>query len=201
MWVAGEESSSFDLDMITEDLEENSDTLLGGDSDLVPLLNQVNSLHTRKVTSYKRLLERAQHNSAAQLHALQAEVRMLREQLQNGGGGGRKIQGLIRSGNDEDDLDGLLDSGYLCSNCGGRGGKGKRKYWAGWRGFESSDDDGDGNSDGRELVAALRGVGRDASGKYMFDEKRVRKVVKRMGREARGRLIGIILDGKSPNRR
>ncbi|KAJ3759396.1 hypothetical protein EV360DRAFT_94165 [Lentinula raphanica] len=188
-----------DLDMITE---ENSDTLLGGDSDLVPLLNQINALHTRKLTSYKRLLERAQHSSAAQLHALQAEVRMLREQLQlNGGSGGRRGGGRgLLIGNGEDELEGFLDGGgYLCSNCGGPGGKGKRKYWAGWRGFDSDDEEDDLNDgDGDELVVALRGIGRDASGKYMFDEKRVRRVVKKMGREARGRLIGIILDASHP---
>ncbi|KAJ3777896.1 hypothetical protein FB446DRAFT_762077 [Lentinula raphanica] len=170
-----------DLDMITE---ENSDTLLGGDSDLVPLLNQINALHTRKLTSYKRLLERAQHSSAAQLHALQAEVRMLREQLQlNGGSGGRRGGGRgLLIGNGEDELEGFLDGGgYLCSNCGGPGGKGKRKYWAGWRGFDSDDEEDDLNDeDGDELVVALRGIGRDASGKYMFDEKRVRRVVKKM---------------------
>ncbi|KAJ3915399.1 hypothetical protein F5877DRAFT_48654 [Lentinula edodes] len=164
-----------DLDMITE---ENSDTLLGGDSELVPLLNEINTLHNRKLTSYKRLLERAQHSSAAQLHALQAEVRMLREQLQNGGGGGR-------TGN----------RGLLIGN----GGKGKRRYWAGWRGFESDNEEDDfDDGDGGELVAALRGLGRDTSGKYIFDEQRVRKVVRRMGREARGRLIGIILDASHP---
>ncbi|KAJ3977992.1 hypothetical protein EV361DRAFT_967859 [Lentinula raphanica] len=194
MWTAGEDSFegdfSMDLDMITE---ENSDTLLGGDSDLVPLLNQINALHTRKLTSYKRLLERAQHSSAAQLHALQAEVRMLREQLQlNGGSGGRRGGGRgLLIGNGEDELEGFLD--------GGPGGKGKRKYWAGWRGFDSDDEEDDLNDgDGDELVVALRGIGRDASGKYMFDEKRVRRVVKKMGREARGRLIGIILDASHP---
>ncbi|KAJ4474259.1 hypothetical protein J3R30DRAFT_3376742 [Lentinula aciculospora] len=203
MWTAGEDSLdgdfSMDLDMITE--EENSVTLLGGDSELVPLLNQINTLHTRKITSYKRLLERAQHSSAAQLHALQAEVRMLREQLQNeGGAGGRRKAGLLIGNGNGDELDNLLDGGgYLCSNCGGPGGKGKRKYWAGWRGFESDDEDEDiDDGDGGELVAALRGLGRDASGKYVFDEQRVRKVVKRMGREARGRLIGIILDASHP---
>ncbi|KAH7877376.1 uncharacterized protein C8R40DRAFT_1095821 [Lentinula edodes] len=201
MWTAGEDSFdgdfSMDLDMITE---ENSDTLLGGDSELVPLLNEINTLHNRKLTSYKRLLERAQHSSAAQLHALQAEVRMLREQLQNGGGGGRTGNRGLLIGNGQDELDGLLDGGgYLCSNCGGPGGKGKRRYWAGWRGFESDNEEDDfDDGDGGELVAALRGLGRDTSGKYIFDEQRVRKVVRRMGREARGRLIGIILDASHP---
>ncbi|KAE9394213.1 hypothetical protein BT96DRAFT_1048532 [Gymnopus androsaceus JB14] len=60
---------------------------------------------------------------------------------------------------------------------------------AGWRGFESDEEEEEyGNDDGGgELVAALRGLGRDPSSKYIFDETRVRKVIKRMGREARGR--------------
>ncbi|KAJ4488428.1 hypothetical protein J3R30DRAFT_3400926 [Lentinula aciculospora] len=128
-------------------------------------------------------------------------VRMLREQSQNeGGAGGRvKVRLLIGNGN-EDELDSLLDGGgYLCSNCGRPIRKGKRKYWAGWRGFESDDEDEDiDDDDGGELVAALRGLRRDASGKYVFDEQRVRHVVKGMGREARGRLIGIILDASDP---
>ncbi|KAJ3846714.1 hypothetical protein EV368DRAFT_88610 [Lentinula lateritia] len=136
MWTAGEDSFdgdfSMDLDMITE---ENSDTLLGGDSELVPLLNEINTLHNRKLTSYKRLLERTQHSSAAQLHALQAEVRVLREQLQNGGGGRRTGNRGLRIGNGQDELDG---GGYLCSSCGGQGGKGKKRYRAGSRGFESA---------------------------------------------------------------
>ncbi|KAJ3847315.1 WD40-repeat-containing domain protein [Lentinula lateritia] len=125
---------------------------------------------------------------------------MLREQLQNGGGGGRTGNRGLLIGNGQDELDGLLDGGgYLCSNCGGPGGKGKRKYWAGWKGFESDNEEDDfDDGDGGELVAALRGLGRDTSGKYIFDEQRVRKVVKRMGREARGRLIGIILDASHP---
>ncbi|KAE9394209.1 hypothetical protein BT96DRAFT_998680 [Gymnopus androsaceus JB14] len=125
---------------------------------------------------------------------------MLREQLQLAQNGGGKRNLLIGSGGGEDDLDGLLEAGYLCSNCGGRGGKGKRKYWAGWRGFESDEEEEDYDNDdgGGELVAALRGLGRDSSGKYIFDETRVRKVVKRMGREARGRLIQIILDASHP---
>ena len=39
------------------------------------------ALHTTKTTSLKRLLERSQASAAAQLHALQAEVAMLRSQL------------------------------------------------------------------------------------------------------------------------
>ncbi|KIK63282.1 hypothetical protein GYMLUDRAFT_72018 [Collybiopsis luxurians FD-317 M1] len=207
LWKAGEDSFddlSMDLDMITEDDENvNADGTgldlasgSGSDSSLVPLLTQVNTVHVQKITSYKRLLERTQNNNAAQLHALQAEVRMLREQLANvnaGGGGGRGR--FIGNGEDE-----LLESGYLCSNCGSREGKGRRRYWAGWRGFELDDDDSgqEGFDDDGELVSALRGIGRDSSGRYLFDEKKVRKVVRRMGRDARERLIGIILEASHP---
>lgn len=41
------------------------------------------ALHTRKVTQLKRLLEQGQGASAAQLHALQAELRMLRVALED----------------------------------------------------------------------------------------------------------------------
>lgn len=40
-------------------------------------------IHTRKLTQYKRLLEQAQSASAAQLHALQAELRLLRAALED----------------------------------------------------------------------------------------------------------------------
>ena len=46
-------------------------------------LQQVQTLHTRKVTQLKRLLEQGQGASAAQLHALQAELRMLRVALED----------------------------------------------------------------------------------------------------------------------
>lgn len=43
-------------------------------------LDQLLAMHTRKILHYKRLLEHAQVSAAAQLHALQAEVQLLRDQ-------------------------------------------------------------------------------------------------------------------------
>jgi phage shock protein A len=45
-------------------------------------LRAVHLTHVKKLTHYKRLLERAQTSSASQLHALQAELRMLRSKLE-----------------------------------------------------------------------------------------------------------------------
>ena len=54
-------------------------------------LEGVHGLHMRKLLHYKRLLERAQASSAAQLHALQAEVRMLRERERQQEMGGAEL--------------------------------------------------------------------------------------------------------------
>jgi pyrimidine and pyridine-specific 5'-nucleotidase len=78
-------------------------------------LRAVLALHTRKVLHYKRLLERAHASSAAQLHALQAEVGHLREQarqhqLQQTGGAAAPAP----------------DALCVCTRSGGG-------YWSGWR--------------------------------------------------------------------
>ncbi|KAF5356596.1 hypothetical protein D9758_008236 [Tetrapyrgos nigripes] len=185
VWAAGDEED-MSLDMITED-DENE-----GDEELLPLLTQVSTLHSRKITSYKRLLERTQLSSAAQLHALQAEIYMLRQQLQDGGQSRR----LVQNGHSHT-LESLLDGTMLCSKCGGVAGKEGKGYWAGFRGFEDEDYDDLDVADG-ELVRALKGAGRGPDGKYLFDEREVRRVVRKMGREARGTLIGIILDACHP---
>ncbi|KAI0079794.1 hypothetical protein K474DRAFT_1591313 [Panus rudis PR-1116 ss-1] len=120
-----DEGDDMTFDMITE----------GGDGDVDAEMNQalttVRTIHIRKLLQYKRLLERAQASSAAQLHALQAEVRLLREQSSSGGGGAQ-----------------FQDTAEYCI-CGGkkRGG-----YWSGFRGDE--DDGGHGDID---LVSALKG--------------------------------------------
>lgn len=94
------------------------------------VLRKVCDVHTRKLLHFKRLLERAQASAAAQLHALQAEVRLLRgrEQMQQPG------------------VDGDLG---VCV-CGGK----KNGYWSGYRG---SDDDGNGGE--VDLATVLRGDG------------------------------------------
>lgn len=93
-------------------------------------LKKVYDLYTRKLLHYKRLLERAQASTAAQLHALQAEVRLLRERERTREPGFDANPGLCV--------------------CGGR----KKGYWSGYRG---GDDDGVGGE--VDLATVLRGDG------------------------------------------
>lgn len=105
-------------------------------------LNAVLSLHTRKILHYKRLLERAQASAAAQLHAMQVEIRTLREREENG---------------DHPPVN-TDDSGFFCV-CGG---KKRTGYWAGYQ------DDGDDGGD-VDLLRALKG---DGSGQFSETEVR-----------------------------
>ncbi|TBU58293.1 hypothetical protein BD310DRAFT_819714 [Dichomitus squalens] len=139
------------------------------DEDMQNALDGVNGLHMRKLLHYKRLLERAQASSAAQLHALQAEVRMLRERERQ-----REAGGAVFDPSD--------DSYCVC------GGKKQKGYWSGYRG---SEDDGIGGE--VDLATVLRG---DGSGG--FNEIEVRRVVRALSRDDRMRLIAIILDSCMP---
>jgi hypothetical protein len=76
VWGDGQTVTSFGME--TEILE-NEDI----DEDLVQAIDAVQVAHTRKVTHYKRLLEQAQTSSASQLHAQQAELKLLRVTLDN----------------------------------------------------------------------------------------------------------------------
>ncbi|KAJ7040958.1 hypothetical protein C8F04DRAFT_947835 [Mycena alexandri] len=60
--------------------EDRSDLDGEVDEEVSGALEAVRALHSRKCLSLKRLLERAHASSAAQLHALQAELQMLRAQ-------------------------------------------------------------------------------------------------------------------------
>jgi pyrimidine and pyridine-specific 5'-nucleotidase len=122
-------------------------------------LNDVLSLHMRKMLHYKRLLERAQASAAAQLHALQAEVRVLRERERQYDQGGI---GAVRA----------MDDDKYCV-CGGRKRKG---YWSGYR--DSDDDDED-----VDLMRALKG-----DGKGGFNESEVRRAMRGLNRDERMRL-------------
>ncbi|KAH9849420.1 hypothetical protein C2E23DRAFT_888359 [Lenzites betulinus] len=139
------------------------------DEDMQGALDGVHGLHMRKLLHYKRLLERAQASSAAQLHALQAEVRILRERDRQ-----QENNGSVMD----------LDSDGYCI-CGGKKPKG---YWSGYRG---SEDDGIGGE--VDLATVLRG---DGSGG--FNEIEVRRVVRGLSRDDRMRLIAIILDSCMP---
>lgn len=121
-------------------------------------LHEVNRLHLRKLLHYKRLLERAQASSAAQLHALQAEIRLLRDR--------ESASSEMRDSIDDADM-------CVC------GGKKRKDYWSGFRG--AGDDDEHGGE--IDLATALRG---DGSGG--FNEIEVRRVVRTLSRDDRMRL-------------
>lgn len=121
VWADGDDMS---MELVTE-LGEGE-----VDADMDNALLTVRTIHLRKLLHYKRLLERAQASSAAQLHALQAEIRMLRENS-NLTAEGVPIQSDVEY--------------CVC------GGKKKRGYWSGYRG---DDDEGDGGD--VDLVMALK---------------------------------------------
>ncbi|KII85487.1 hypothetical protein PLICRDRAFT_116210 [Plicaturopsis crispa FD-325 SS-3] len=134
------------MELITDDGDGDVD------EDMDKALKDVLALHTRKILHYKRLLERAQASAAAQLHALQAEVRVLRDR------GATTDSGSAR----------LLDDDDFCI-CGGKKRKG---YWSGYRGDDSDDGgdadlaralrgDGNGGFNETEVRRALRGLDRD----------------------------------------
>ncbi len=154
VWTTDDDNAT--LDLITEEGDEHE-----GDEELAGLLSQISTLHSRKITSYKRLLERAQLSSAAQMHALQAEIQVLKEQLQNGSGHAHNPVPMI-SGEG------------LCRQC-----RRKKGYWDGYRAVEDDEDD----EVDDDLAVILKGKGRSD-----FDENAVRRIVRRMGRDARGRL-------------
>jgi pyrimidine and pyridine-specific 5'-nucleotidase len=126
-------------------------------------LEGVLKMHTRKILHYKRLLERAQASTAAQLHALQAEVRMLRDSKHTHNNTGASSYNLIEN----------PDAEGLCV-CGGRKRKG---YWAAYR------DDFDDDDEEVNLFNAIRGDGRGN-----FSEAEVRKALRTLSREERMRL-------------
>ncbi|PVF92570.1 hypothetical protein CPB86DRAFT_717233 [Serendipita vermifera] len=76
VWGDGHTVTSFGMET---EIIENDDI----DEDLVQAIDAVQVAHTRKVTHYKRLLEQAQTSSASQLHAQQAELKLLRVTLDN----------------------------------------------------------------------------------------------------------------------
>jgi pyrimidine and pyridine-specific 5'-nucleotidase len=118
------------------------------------------SIHMKKMLHYKRLLERAQASTAAQLHALQAEVRILKERE--------------RQHEDYGYSDAALPNGDDFCVCGGR--KHGSGYWNGYREANTNDGPGD-------LPGALKG---DGSGG--FNETEVKKAIRGLSREDRMRL-------------
>ncbi|KAJ2918091.1 hypothetical protein MD484_g2321, partial [Candolleomyces efflorescens] len=141
------------------------------DEDMSKALAEVMSLHTKKILHYKRLLERAQASTAAQLHALQVEIRMLR----NNASVSEPPPAYQILGADPDGL-------CVC------GGKKRKGYWAGYR--DEYEEEGD---DTVNLLSAIKG-----DGKGTFSEVEVRKALRGLSRDERMRLIAIILDSCLP---
>ncbi|KAF9479123.1 hypothetical protein BDN70DRAFT_879098 [Pholiota conissans] len=159
-WDGDDMSMEMLTDVNDGDVDEDMDSALQGILDM----------HTRKILHYKRLLERAQASTAAQLHALQAQVRAMREAAPSSVSAAQVHQLL------GEDIDGLC----VC------GGKKRKGYWSGYRDDEEFDDAGD-------LAKAIRG-----DGKGQFSELEVRKALRGLSREERMRLIAIILDSCLP---
>jgi pyrimidine and pyridine-specific 5'-nucleotidase len=129
-------------------------------------LENVSRVHARKLLHYRRLLERTQASTAAQLHAMQAELRVLRQRAEGG------VQQQLQLG--AGGIDGDDDVFCVC------GGKKRRGYWAGYRdGGGHGDEDEDGDVD---LMRALKGAG------GQFNEIEVRKAIRGLSREERMRL-------------
>ncbi|KAI5118372.1 hypothetical protein M0805_008700 [Coniferiporia weirii] len=82
VWDDGE--MSFDL------VTETDDGAV--DEEFVDALNNVRNMHARALTQYRRLLEQAHGASAAQLHALQAELRILRASLEDERAASREVE-------------------------------------------------------------------------------------------------------------
>lgn len=135
-------------------------------------LDNLQKLHTQKLLHYKRLLERAQASTAAQLHALQAEVRMLRDSQQ----ANDHPHPLLALGASSDEL-------CVC------GGKKRKGYWSGYRGIDNDDEEQGGEVD---LPTALKGKG-DGS----FNEIEVRRAVRMLGRDDRMRLYVVSYESLS----
>lgn len=74
VWNDNHTITSFGMET---EIVENDDV----DEDLLSAMDAVQSAHMRRITHYKRLLEQGQSSAASQLHALQAELKLLRGTL------------------------------------------------------------------------------------------------------------------------
>ncbi|EIW75530.1 hypothetical protein CONPUDRAFT_65952 [Coniophora puteana RWD-64-598 SS2] len=178
VWEGWDDGDDDGLEMVTEDGE--------GDEEIDAALDNLRTLHVSKLTAYKRLLERAQASTAAQAYALQAEVALLRRQVSSSN---TKPGALTITASNSDMT---LDPGMCVCGRRKRGG-----YWAGSRfavyGSDEEDDGEDGEEGGVDLGKALKG-----DGKGNFNDREVRRAVRGLKREARSRLMGIILDSLLP---
>ncbi|KAF9556893.1 hypothetical protein CPC08DRAFT_710894, partial [Agrocybe pediades] len=134
------EGDDMSLEMVTDVNDGDVDEEMEG------ALQNILQMHTRKILHYKRLLERAQASTAAQLHALQAQVRVLRESAPAATSATYNNQLLS------------LDEAGLCV-CGGR--KRKREYDEPGDLAKALRGDGKGQFSEKEARKALRGLGRE----------------------------------------
>lgn len=79
-------------------------------------LQQVGIIHTRKITGYKRILEQSQTSAASQLYALQAELRLLRQQLEQERTASRRLE-LEIANHSEKALENVICSSFLDDKC------------------------------------------------------------------------------------
>ena len=151
----GEETDDMDMELLTdfndgevdEEVRLISVVILSTFTDrtepqMSTALSKIQSIHARKILHYKCLLERAQASTAAQLHALQAEVRILRQ------------SSFSSSSTPVNGMSVGMDERCVC------GGKRRRGYWAGYRNDDEYEEDGGeegSKEEGTRLVKALKG--------------------------------------------
>ncbi|KAJ8454761.1 hypothetical protein ONZ45_g19177 [Pleurotus djamor] len=187
--VFGEgDDADFEMDM--ELITEGGDGVV--DEEFVGHLQSLATLHSNRITTLKRLLERAQASAAAQLHALQAEVQILRNQ-----GNEKHVEHDYFSIT----LNGNNDGRCTCGRSR-RGG-----YWSGYRDASQADLDQDEEEEkffsnvsgdqGRQFVHAVASA-RSRKAKGDIDEAEVRKAVRALGRKGRNNLAHVILDSLHP---
>lgn len=174
--VWGGDGDDMTMDLVT-DIEDGN-----VDEEMAAALSQIQNLHSRKVLHLKRLLERSQASTAAQLHALQAEVRMLRENTNSFSQSSSHTSLYITTDGDR----------CVC------GGRRRRGFWSGYRDDDDFDYEEDEIADngvfGSKLVKALKGRRKGAE----FSEKEVRRVLRGLDREGRMRLIALVLESCLP---
>ncbi|KDQ23405.1 hypothetical protein PLEOSDRAFT_1049697 [Pleurotus ostreatus PC15] len=164
-----------DLDMDMEMITEGGEGAV--DEEFMSHLQSLAALHSARITTLKRLLERAQASAAAQLHALQAEVQILK---------GRNGQTQNVAGPDYFSID-MVDGKDGRCVCGRRRQNG---YWSGYRDASKADLQQD-----EEEEAFFSSLGK-ARGD--IDETAVRQAVRALGRKGRNNLAHVVLDSLHP---
>ncbi|KAF4607291.1 hypothetical protein EYR38_001352 [Pleurotus pulmonarius] len=196
-----DEGDEMDLDMDIEMITEGGEGAV--DEEFMSHLQSLASLHSARITTLKRLLERAQASAAAQLHALQAEVQMLK---------GRSSQTQNISGPDYFSI-GTIDGKDGRCVCGRSRRNG---YWSGYRDASKADLQQDEEEEAFFLSLGAHGsndlectalidavspaVNRMKANKARgdIDETAVRQAVRALGRKGRNNLAHVVLDSLHP---